>query len=125
MQDSNSIEVSVRPEYIATQSQPEAERFVFAYHVTIRNRGHHPVQLHGRHWVITDGNGKSEEVEGLGVVGEQPVIAPGGEHQYNSFCILDTAVGVMHGHYHMIGEGGRPFDAEIPAFTLAVPGSLN
>lgn len=125
MSDSYPIEVSVRPEYISAQSQPEAQRFVFAYHVTIRNCGRHIVQLHSRHWVIIDGNGKCEEVEGLGVVGEQPVIAPGGEHRYDSFCILDTAVGVMHGHYRMIGEGGKRFDAEIPAFTLAVPGSLN
>jgi len=125
MSDSYRIEVSVHPEYIEAQSQPEAERFVFAYHVTIRNRGRHVVQLHSRHWVITDGNGKTEEVEGIGVVGEQPVIAPGGEHRYSSFCILETAVGAMHGHYRMNGEAGQRFDAEIPAFTLAVPGSLN
>jgi ApaG protein len=119
------IEVSVHSEYVEAQSQPEAQRFVFAYHVTIRNRGRHAAQLRSRHWVIVDGNGKVEEVQGLGVVGEQPAIAPDDEHRYDSFCVLETPVGAMHGHYRMIGEDGHAFDAEIPAFTLSVPGSLN
>lgn len=125
MSPSDRIDVSVRSEFLEMQSQPEGQRFVFAYHVTIRNRGRHAVQLHGRHWVIVDGNGKIEEAQGLGVVGEQPVIAPGGEHRYNSFCVLETPVGVMRGHYRMIGEDGHFFDTEIPSFTLAVPGSVN
>jgi ApaG protein len=119
------IEVSVHSEYVEAQSQPETQRFVFAYHVTIRNRGQHTAQLRSRHWVIVDGNGKVEEVQGVGVVGEQPAIAPDDEHRYDSFCVLETPVGAMHGHYQMIGEDGHAFDAEIPAFTLAVPGSLN
>lgn len=119
------IEVSVRSEYVESQSQPEAERFVFAYHVMIRNLGQHTAQLHSRRWEIVDGNAKTEEVEGVGVVGEQPTIAPGQGYQYDSFCILETPVGVMRGHYRMIGEDGQAFEAEIPAFTLAVPGSLN
>jgi ApaG protein len=119
------IEVSVRSEYMESQSQPEAQRFVFVYHVTIRNLGQHAAQLHSRRWEIVDGNGKAEEVKGVGVVGEQPMIAPGHAHRYDSFCILETPVGVMRGHYRMIGEDGHAFEAEIPAFTLAVPGSLN
>jgi ApaG protein len=119
------IEVSVRSEYVESQSQPEEDRFVFAYHVTIRNLGQHAAQLHSRRWEIVDGNAKTEEVEGEGVAGEQPTIAPGQGYQYDSFCILETPVGVMRGHYRMIGEGGQAFEAEIPAFTLAVPGSLH
>ena len=119
------IEVSVRAEYVEAQSQPEAQRFVFAYHVAIRNRGQYTAQLRSRHWVIVDGNGKVEEVDGMGVVGEQPAIAPDDEHRYDSFCVLETPVGAMHGHYRMIGEDGQAFDAEIPVFTLAVPGSLH
>lgn len=119
------IEVSVLTDYLEEQSQPDEQRFVFAYHVTIRNRGKHAAQLQGRHWLIVDGNGKTDEVQGSGVVGEQPVIVSGGEYRYDSFCVLETPVGVMHGQYRMVGEDGQSFDAEISPFTLAVPGSLN
>jgi len=115
----------VTPEYLDEHSEPEEARFVFAYHVSVRNSGEVPAQLHSRHWIITDGNGKAEEVNGEGVVGEQPVIAPEGEHRYSSFCVLETPVGMMQGSYRMIAEDGTAFDAEIPLFRLAVPGALN
>jgi len=117
--------VDVKPEYSSQHSEPEQGRFVFVYYITIRNEGEQAVQLLSRHWLITDGNGMVEEVMGEGVIGEQPVIGPGDAHQYNSFCVLQTKVGYMEGSYRMLSEQGELFDAEIPAFTLAAPGSLN
>ncbi len=119
------IVVSVKPEYSPEHSDPEQNRFVFVYYVSIQNRGEQVAQLVSRHWMITDANGKTEEVRGDGVVGEQPVLAPGNEHCYNSFCVLETNVGCMQGSYMMLGEDGLYFDAPIAAFTLAVPGVLN
>ena len=119
------IDVNVLPEYLDADSEPENERFIFAYHVSIINRGTIGAQLLNRHWIITDGNGKVEEVQGDGVVGEQPILTPGGEHMYNSFCILETPVGMMQGSYGMIAADGTLFEAEIPPFTLAAPGKLN
>jgi len=119
------IVVEVNPEYSPEHSEPERNHFVFIYYISIQNRGNRSAQLISRHWVITDANGKVEEVRGDGVVGEQPVLAPGDEHCYNSFCVLETHVGCMQGSYMMLGEDGRSFDAPIPAFTLAVPGALN
>lgn len=119
------IEVSVLSDFMEEQSQPDGQRFVFAYHVTIRNRGLRAAQLHGRHWLIVDGNGKTDEVRGTGVVGEQPVITSGCEYRYDSYCVLETPVGVMHGHYQMVGEDGHPFEVVISPFSLAVPGSVN
>ena len=120
-----SFEIIVMPEYMAEHSEPDEARFVFAYHIRICNTGGIGAQLLSREWKITDGNGETEEVQGEGVVGEQPLIAPGGEHQYSSFCVLDTPVGMMQGSYHMVADDGHSFDVEIPPFTLAVPGSLN
>jgi len=120
-----SFEIVVMPEFMPEHSEPEENRFVFAYHIRICNTGSIGAQLLSREWKITDGNGDVEEVEGEGVVGEQPLIAPGGEHQYSSFCVLDTPVGNMQGSYHMVADDGYSFDAEIPPFTLAVPGALN
>jgi len=125
MPESCPVSVSVKPEYAPEHSDPEQGRFVFIYYVSIQNRGKQAVQLISRHWVISDANGKSIEVRGDGVIGEQPVLAPGDEHFYNSFCVLETHVGCMQGSYMMLGEDGRYFDAPIPAFTLAVPGALN
>jgi len=125
MSASYSFEIIVMPEYLPEQSEPEEARYVFAYHVRICNVGTVGAQLISREWQITDGNGDVEEVQGEGVVGEQPLIVSGGEHQYSSFCILDTPVGMMQGSYQMIADDGISFDAEIPPFTLAVPGSLN
>ncbi|MDX8404415.1 MAG: Co2+/Mg2+ efflux protein ApaG [Mariprofundaceae bacterium] len=125
MSDAYQIEVTVLSEYIPDQSEPDEDRYVFAYHITVRNRGRVTAQLISRHWLISDANDQVDEVRGEGVVGEQPLIAPGGEHHYSSFSILETAVGMMQGSYQMIAEDGTAFKAEIPAFTLAVPGSLN
>jgi len=125
MSESCPIVVTVRPEYAPEHSEPEQGRFVFIYYIRIQNKGEQGVQLVGRHWLITDAKGKVEEVRGDGVVGEKPVLAPGDEHDYNSFCVLETNVGCMQGSYVMLGEDGRYFDAPIPAFTLAVPGALN
>lgn len=119
------VVVTVKPEYSPEHSSPDDDRFVFIYYISIQNRGEQTVQLISRHWQITDANGKVEEVRGDGVIGEQPVLAPGDEHCYNSFCLLETNVGCMQGSYMMLGEDGLYFDAPVPAFTLAVPGALN
>lgn len=119
------IEVKVMPEYLSHDSEPENERFIFAYHVSIINCGSVGAQLLNRHWVITDGNGGVDEVLGEGVVGEQPYLEAGEEYMYNSFCVLATPVGMMQGSYGMISDDGKLFEAEIPPFMLAVPGRLN
>lgn len=126
--------VTVQPHYIDSQSIPAEKKYVFAYHVDIYNSGHHPVQLMTRHWLITDGDGQLEEVQGDGVVGENPVIAPGDSYQYSSGAVLNTQVGSMSGHYGMrvcleaeeeTATDALLFDAQIPVFTLAVPSALN
>lgn len=122
--------ISVQPQYIESQSIPAEQRFVFAYHVDIYNASHHAVQLLTRHWLITDGNGKLEEVQGEGVVGETPIIAAGDSYQYSSGAVLNTEVGSMSGHYGMSiyaenTEDPLVFSAQIPVFTLAVPSALN
>lgn len=118
------VEIAVRSEYVAERSQP-GRLYFFAYHITISNRGHEPVQLLSRHWVITDGSGKTEEVRGPGVVGQTPHLKPGESFQYTSACPLPTSVGTMHGSFQMITEDGDAFDARIDPFRLAVPGSLH
>jgi len=117
------IRVSVSALFLPHQSSPEDRRFVFAYTVVVRNEGDDIAQLRTRHWVITDGNGNIEEVRGDGVVGEQPVLAPGQEFHYTSGCVLATARGTMHGSYQMRREDGSKFDAEISPFVLAKPGA--
>jgi len=119
------IHVEVRPEFAEEHSDANEGRYVFIYHVCIRNDGNTAVQLLRRHWVITDGEENVQEVEGEGVIGEQPEIPPGGEHAYKSFCVLDTPIGCMQGSYQMRAADGTNFEAPISAFTLAVPGSLN
>ncbi|HXH73028.1 MAG TPA: Co2+/Mg2+ efflux protein ApaG [Mariprofundaceae bacterium] len=119
------IEVTAEPEYVPEHSEPEKGRYVFVYTIGIHNAGSVAAQLLSRHWIITDANGQVEEVVGDGVVGEQPVIQPGDEHEYSSFCELQTRVGYMEGSYTMRANDGTVFEAAIPAFTLAVPGSLN
>ncbi|HCS12552.1 MAG: Co2+/Mg2+ efflux protein ApaG [Zetaproteobacteria bacterium CG06_land_8_20_14_3_00_59_53] len=119
------IDVNVRPEYAEEHSDAVEGRFVFIYHVNIRNTGSISAQLLRRHWIITDADGQVQEVEGEGVIGEQPDIPPGGEHAYKSFCVLDTPIGCMQGSYRMKAADGTAFEAPIPAFTLAVPGSLH
>ena len=123
--ESDFIEVQVQSEFMPGQSNSDANRFVFAYHVTIENHGTIPAQLLSRHWVITDGNQKVQEVKGEGVIGEQPTIMPGESYQYSSGTVLQTPVGSMHGTYSMIHATGVEFDADIPVFTLASPSALH
>jgi len=122
---SYSIEVEVETQYIAEQSLPDQDHFVFAYTITISNRGDIPAQLLRRHWVITDANNKVQEVKGEGVVGEQPHLKPGERYRYTSGTMLETPVGTMRGSYHMIADDGVEFDAEIPQFTLSMPRTLH
>jgi len=119
------VRVIVVPRYVAEQSEPSRSHYLFAYQVTIRNEGSEPVQLISRHWIITNGEGKTEEVRGPGVVGQQPRLAPGDEFQYSSGCPLGTPVGTMHGSYQMVTDDGENFDALIEPFRLAVPRLLN
>lgn len=119
------IRVSVESRYLEDHSKPEENRFTFAYFVTIANEGSTRVQLKRRHWIITDGNGKVQDVEGPGVVGEEPVLDPGHEHRYQSGAVLTTPVGTMEGTYEMHETGGRVFQAEIPRFALQQPGVLH
>ena len=120
------VRIVARPRFVPEQSEPERSRWLFAYHITIRNEGTEPVQLLSRHWVITSGEGKIEEVRGPGVVGYQPLLKPGEEFQYTSGCPLDTPVGTMHGEFNMVVPGtGETFDAVIEPFRLAVPSALN
>ncbi len=121
----NHIDVQVETNYMETQSQPDEQRFVFSYTVTIRNEGKAPARLMNRHWIITDANGKVQEVRGEGVVGEQPHLKPGESFRYTSGTVLDTPVGSMQGSYDMVDNLGNHFDALIPAFSLARPGSLH
>ncbi len=118
------VRVTVESSYLPEHSAPEDDRYAFAYFITISNEGATRVQLKRRHWVITDGNGKVEEVEGPGVVGEQPVLDPGDSHRYTSGAVLATPVGTMEGTYEMHETGGRVFRAEIPRFSLRMPGVM-
>jgi ApaG protein len=115
------IHVAVKPAYLDDQSDPDDRRYVWSYTVTIENRGLEPVQLISRYWNITDGTGRIQEARGPGVVGAQPVIAPGETFQYTSGCPLPTASGLMSGRYQMKAASGETFDAEIPAFLLESP----
>ena len=119
------IDVSVVTRFLAEQSQPEQQRFAFAYTVTVRNNGQIPARLLSRHWVITDGDGKVEEVRGAGVIGQQPLIAAGESHTYSSGTVMATTVGYMQGSYQMQAEDGNQFEAVIAPFRLAVPGALH
>ncbi len=119
------IRVNVRSQYVAEQSVPAAHRYVFAYTVRIANEGAEPAQLRTRHWIITDGTGKVEEVKGPGVVGQTPYLRPGEHFEYTSGCVLQTPRGEMRGTYQMHRPDGRVFDAMIAPFLLALPHSLN
>ncbi|MCY4547791.1 MAG: Co2+/Mg2+ efflux protein ApaG [Defluviicoccus sp.] len=116
-----AIRVSVEPIYLDQQSSPPDAHYVWAYHVKISNEGGATVQLLTRHWRITDGLGRVQEVRGAGVVGEQPVLAPGETYEYTSGTPLPTPSGIMLGSYGMKGEDGERFDIEIPAFSLDCP----
>lgn len=119
------IDVSVVTRYLPEQSQPEQSRFAFAYTVTVSNNGELPAKLLSRHWVITDGDGRVQEVRGAGVIGQQPLIDVGASHTYSSGTVMSTRVGIMQGSYQMLADDGKRFDAIIAPFRLAVPGSLH
>lgn len=121
----DGIRVTVKAVYVPEQSSPRMRRYVFAYTVKIANEGAAPAQLRSRHWVITDGDGKVEEVRGPGVVGQQPTIEPGDEFEYTSGCVLATPRGEMRGTYQMHRPDGSAFDAAIAPFALTLPFSLN
>jgi len=120
-----NIVVDVDTLYIESESSPEADQYVFAYTITIKNEGSAAAQLLTRHWVITDANGQVEEVRGDGVVGEQPNLKPGEGFQYTSGTVLKTPVGTMSGTYQMVSEDGSSFDAQIPEFMLSSPRTLH
>lgn len=121
----HAIKVDVQTAYVASESAPEHERYVFTYTITIRNEGSAAAQLLTRHWIITDANDQVQEVRGEGVVGKQPYLRPGEAFRYTSGSILQTPVGSMRGSYQMIDDSGQQFDANIPAFTLSKPGMLH
>lgn len=120
-QTTRSIRVHVEPFYVAEQSKPEEERWVFGYHIVVENAGAETVQLKSRYWRITDGLGRRIEVRGDGVVGEQPVLAPGESYEYTSGTPLNTPSGIMTGTYQMETAQGLWFDVSIPAFSLDAP----
>lgn len=119
------IRIQVRSEYVPQQSRPHRGQWLFAYHVTITNTGDEGAQLIGRHWIITNAHGEIEEVQGPGVVGKQPLLAPGESFEYTSACPLNTPVGTMHGTYQMVNQQGQHFDVTIAPFTLAEPYAFN
>lgn len=127
MPDANKYRIDVQPlaQYLAEQSDPAENRYLFTYTITIRNIGEVPAQLVSRHWIITDGHNEVQEVRGLGVIGKQPLLKPGESFQYTSGSALSTPVGTMKGTYQMVAEDGTHFSAEIPEFALAMPRVLH
>ena len=121
----NGIRIQVKTQFLPDRSSPGDDQYVFAYHIKISNLGKEVAQLISRHWIITTADGETEEVQGDGVVGEQPVLSPGEQFEYTSFCPLKTNVGTMHGSYTMVTPSGEMFQARIAPFTLAVPHALN
>ena len=119
------IEVSVESFFLKEQSDVAKDQYVFAYRVRLKNHSDRTVQLISRHWIITDSNGSVRQVKGEGVVGQQPILAPGEEHQYVSGSQLESPMGTMHGTYQMRDEAGKMFDVEIPVFTLSASDYLN
>jgi ApaG protein len=124
-QSQHKIRVDVDTTYLEDQSDPKERRYVFSYTITIRNEGSVPARLLTRHWIITDSNGKVQEVRGEGVVGEQPYLKPGQGFRYSSGAVLETPVGAMQGSYQMVADDGEQFDAPISPFRLAMPGLLH
>jgi ApaG protein len=119
------IIVKVDTEYLSQESEPDNSRFVFAYQITIQNRGNEASQLLSRHWVVTDGNEGEKVYSGMGVVGEQPLITAGQSYKYSSGIVLDTPVGTMQGHYTMLDPQGRSYDVLIEPFLLSTPNTVN
>ena len=124
-QTPHKIRVDVDTSSLEDQSDPKERRYVFSYTITIRNEGNTPARLLTRHWIITDSNGKVQEVRGEGVVGEQPYLKPGQGFRYSSGAVLETPVGAMQGSYQMVADDGEQFDAPISPFRLAMPGLLH
>jgi len=122
---SESIKVDVDTLYVETESDPDNGRYVFAYTITIQNVGHMPAKLLTRHWIIRDSNGKTQEVHGDGVVGEQPYLKPGEGFQYTSGTMLETSMGTMGGTYLMVTDNGDEFKAPIAEFLLSTPHTLH
>jgi ApaG protein len=120
-----SIRVRVRSRYVPERSRPADDLWFFAYAITLTNEGTEVVQLKTRHWIITDAEGRIEEVHGDGVVGKQPVLGPGESFEYTSFCPLRTRFGTMHGSYRMVTREGESFDVEIATFSLTEPFGIN
>ena len=121
----HAIEVIVATRFLDDQSIPEDDRYVFAYTIRINNVGQVPARLVSRHWLITDANGKVQEVRGEGVVGEQPWLRPGEHFEYTSGAVLETPLGTMRGSYQMVADDGTEFDADIASFTLTIPRTLH
>lgn len=119
------IEISVKTNYIEEESSSDQGHYVFSYTITINNTGEEPAKLISRHWIITDADGRIQEVRGKGVVGDQPHLKPGESYTYTSGTMIETAVGFMQGSYQMVADDGNKFDAVISAFRLAVPGVLH
>ena len=123
--DENAIHIEVETNYIEDQSEPESDRFVFAYTINIINNSDIATRLLSRHWIVTDANYKQQEVSGEGVVGQQPYLLPGQSFKYTSAAMIETPVGSMHGSYQMVDDDGHIFDAPIPAFNLSTPNSIH
>lgn len=121
----HKILVSVETHYLEERSDPSEDRFVFAYTITITNRGTTGAQLLRRHWIVTDSDERVQDVRGDGVVGEQPHLKPGESYQYTSGTVLETPVGTMEGSYQMVADDGTPFDAKIPLFVLSAKRTLH
>lgn len=121
----NTISVNVESSYLEQESDPDKERYLFTYTITIKNSGVIPARLISRYWKITGGDGQEQEVEGDGVVGQHPYLIAEQEFTYTSAAMLDTPVGMMQGHYKMVGDDGARFEVDIPPFTLAVPQTLH
>ena len=121
----NSVEITVKPNYVPERSNPVRSYYFFSYHITILNRGDKQVQLLSRYWHITDGQGNTEDVHGPGVIGKQPKLLPGEIFEYTSFCPLPTPMGFMEGSFQMIDDSGNEFDAIIKPFRLVAPQVLN
>lgn len=122
---SSKVAIQVQSVYIESQSSPEEQRYVFAYTITIHNLNKHAIRLLRRYWLITNAQGNTTEVQGEGVVGEQPLIEAGSQYRYTSGAVLETPMGTMEGHYEMIDAQGRLFQIDIPVFRLAIPTLIN
>lgn len=120
-----NMKISVSTEYIESRSDPKSGYYFFSYTVTLTNQGPETIQLLARHWLVTDSTNRTEQIRGLGVVGEQPIIKPGESYTYTSFCPLPTPFGTMEGSYQVINQEGEEFDLIIPIFTLAHPHSIH